>query len=144
MNEFKDILIYCWEIFNINNFNLNNIKMKILRKEKINEVLNTNELDAIYELKNKLLKSFPGVELILFGSKVRGDFEEFSDIDILILVDKNVDHRLKDNIIEIAYDIELKYDIVFGFIIENKKLWRSPRYKVMPLYQNVEREGILI
>ncbi|MBC8388107.1 MAG: nucleotidyltransferase domain-containing protein [Actinobacteria bacterium] len=118
--------------------------MKILRKEKINEVLNTNELDAIYELKNKLLKSFPGVELILFGSKVRGDFEEFSDIDILILVDKNVDHRLKDNIIEIAYDIELKYDIVFGFIIENKKLWRSPRYKVMPLYQNVEREGILI
>lgn len=118
--------------------------MKILRKEKMNKILSINELDAIYELKNELLKSFPGVELILFGSKARRDFEEFSDIDILILVDKNVDHRLKDNIIEIAYDIELKYDIVFGFVIENKKSWRSSRYKVMPLYQNVQREGILV
>ena len=45
--------------------------MKTLRKEKINEVLITNELNAIYKLKNELLKSFPEVELILFGSKVR-------------------------------------------------------------------------
>lgn len=118
--------------------------MKILRGEKINKILSSNEINAIYELKNKLLKRFSEVELILFGSKVRGDFEEFSDIDILILVDKNVDQRLKDDIIEIAYDIELKYDIVFGFIIENKKSWRSSRYKVMPIYQNVEREGIIV
>jgi predicted nucleotidyltransferase len=118
--------------------------MKTLRKEKMNEVLSTNELDAIYKLKNELLKSFPEVELILFGSKARGDFEEFSDIDILILVDKNIDHRLKDNIIEITYDIELSNDIVFGFIIENKKSWRSSKYKVTPLYQNVQREGILV
>ena len=118
--------------------------MKILRKEKMNQVLNNNELDAIYELKSELLKSFSGVELILFGSKARGDFEEFSDIDILILVDEDIDQRLKDSIIGIAYDIELKYDIVFGFIIENKKSWRSSRYKVMPLYQNVEREGVVV
>jgi uncharacterized protein len=118
--------------------------MKTLRKEKMNKTLSNNELDAIYELKSKLSKSYPGVELILFGSKARNDSEEFSDIDILMLVDKNVSHNLKDNIIEIAYDIELKYDIVFGFVIENKKLWKSSRYKVMPLYQNVQREGILV
>ena len=118
--------------------------MKTLRKEKFNEVLNTNELDAIYKLKNELSKSFPEVELILFGSKVRGDFEEFSDIDILILLDREVDYILKDSIIEIAYDIELQYDIVFGFIIENNNSWRSPRYKVTPLYQNIQREGILV
>ena len=118
--------------------------MKTLRKEKMNEVLSTNELDAIFKLKNKLIKSFSGVELILFGSKVRGDFEEFSDIDILILLDRKIDHKVKDNIIEIAYDIELQYDIVFGFIIENKNSWRSPRYKVTPLYRNVQREGVLV
>ncbi|MFO7929436.1 MAG: nucleotidyltransferase domain-containing protein [Candidatus Humimicrobiaceae bacterium] len=118
--------------------------MKTLKKEKINNTLRDNELRAIYKLKNELLKSYPGVELVLFGSKARNDPDEFSDIDILILVDKNVSHDLKDNIIEIAYDIELKYDVVFGFVIENKKLWDSPKYKVTPLYQNVQREGILI
>jgi len=118
--------------------------MRTLRKGRMNKTLSNNELDAIYELKNELLKSYPGVELILFGSKARDDSEELSDIDILILVDKNVSHNLKDKIIEIAYDIELKYDIVFGLVIENKKSWESSRYKVMPLYQNVQREGILV
>jgi len=118
--------------------------MRLLIKTKMNKVLSNNELDAVYELKNKLLENFAGVELILFGSKARGDFEEFSDIDILILVNEDVNQRLKDNIIEIAYDIELKYDIVFGFIIENNKYWRSSKYKVTPLYQNVEREGIKV
>jgi len=118
--------------------------MKTFEKEKLNKTLSNNELGAIYELKNKLSKSYPEVELILFGSKARNDSEEFSDIDILILLDKEISYNLKDNIIEIAYDIELKQDIVFGFVIENKKLWKSSRYKVMPLYQNVQREGILV
>ena len=76
--------------------------MKTLGKEKLNKTLSNNELDAIYELKNKLSKSYPEVELILFGSKARNDSEEFSDIDIFILIDKEISHDLKDNIIEIV------------------------------------------
>ncbi len=116
--------------------------MKTLKRENRN--LNKKEIDAIYDLKSKLLKSFPEVELVLFGSKARGDFEDFSDIDILILVDEEVDHELKDKIIEIAYDIELDNNIVFGFIIERKKFWRSSKYKVMPLYQKVEKDGVIV
>jgi len=37
-----------------------------------------------------------------------------------------------------------KYDVVFGFIIENKKTWRSLRYKATPIYQKVESKGILV
>jgi predicted nucleotidyltransferase len=116
--------------------------MKTLKRENRN--LNKKEIDAIYDLKSKLLKSFPEVELVLFGSKARGDFEDFSDIDILILVDEEVDHELKDKIIEIAYDIELDNNSVFGFIIERKKFWRSSKYKVMPLYQKVEKDGVIV
>ncbi|MHB1336310.1 MAG: nucleotidyltransferase domain-containing protein [Candidatus Humimicrobiaceae bacterium] len=116
--------------------------MKFLKEE--NKILNKKESNAIYKLKNELLKNFPGAELILFGSKARGDFTDFSDLDVLILVDREVDYELKDKIIEIAYDIELENDIVFGLIIENKKSWRSSRYRVMPLYKNVEREGAII
>jgi predicted nucleotidyltransferase len=116
--------------------------MKSLKEN--NKILNFKESNAISKLKYELLKSFPGAELVLFGSKARGDFMDFSDIDILILVDKEVNYKLKDEIIGIVYDIELENDIVFGFIIENKKSWRSSRYSVMPLYQNVEREGIII
>ncbi|MCL6088039.1 MAG: nucleotidyltransferase domain-containing protein [Actinobacteria bacterium] len=116
--------------------------MKFL-KEK-NKILSKKELYALSKLKNELLKNFPGAELILFGSKARGDFTDFSDLDVLILVDQEVDYELKDKIIEIAYDIELENDIVFGLIIENKKSWRSSRYRVMPLYKNVVKEGAII
>jgi len=108
------------------------------------QFLNIKESNAISKLKYDLLKSFPEVELVLFGSKVRGDFVDFSDIDILILVDKEVDYKLKDLIIEIVYDIELEFNIVFGLVIENKKSWRSSKYSVMPLFQNIEREGVVI
>ena len=112
-------------------------------KEK-NKILNEKEFNAVSKLKFELLNSFPGAELVLFGSRARGDFVDFSDIDILILVDKEVDHELKDKIIEIAYDIELEFNIVFGLVIENKKSWRSSKYSVMPLFQNIEREGVII
>jgi len=62
--------------------------MKFL-KEK-NKILNKKESNAISKLKYELLKIFPGVELVLFGSKARRDFMDFSDLDILILVDKEV------------------------------------------------------
>jgi predicted nucleotidyltransferase len=116
--------------------------MQFLR-EKV-KFLNKKESNAISKLKYELLKSFPEVELVLFGSKVRGDFVDYSDIDILILVDKEVDNELKDLIIEIVYDIELEFNIVFGLVIENKKSWRSLKYSVMPLFQNIEREGVVI
>jgi hypothetical protein len=51
------------------------------RLKKIN--LKDNERKALRELKERLLKKYPGVEIILYGSKARGDFDKESDIDLL-------------------------------------------------------------
>lgn len=104
--------------------------------------LNAAETCALRELKQTLPTIAPGAEIILYGSKARGDSEEFSDIDLLVLVETPVDRRLKEAIIGIAYEIELKHDIVFGLLIENKDFWNSPLAVAMPLHQNVDREGI--
>jgi len=40
---------------------------------------------AIEELKINILEQFDVEQLILFGSIVRGDFDEESDIDLLVL-----------------------------------------------------------
>ncbi len=104
--------------------------------------LKENEKKALQELKQKLLKRFPDVEVILYGSKVRSDDEEFSDIDLLILINSQVIRRIKEEITEITYDIELKYDVVFGIIIENRDFWESPLANAMPLHWNIDREGV--
>ena len=108
--------------------------------KKIN--LKDNERKALQELKEKLLRKYPGVEIILYGSKARGDFDKESDIDLLILVKSTVNSRLEEEITHISFDIELNYDVVFGKIVENKDFWNMPLAKAMPLHLNIDKEGV--
>jgi predicted nucleotidyltransferase len=106
--------------------------------------LTENENKALYGFKHILLKRFPQADIILYGSKARGDYDEFSDIDLLVLLDSEVDRSLREEVGEIRYEMELKYDVVFGLMIENKDFWNSPLAKAMPLHWNVDREGVMI
>ena len=108
--------------------------------KKIN--LKDNERKALQELKERLLKKYPEVEIILYGSKARGDFDKESDIDLLILVKSIVSSRLEEEITHITFDIELNYDVVFGKIIENIDFWNMPLAKLMPLHLNIDKEGV--
>ena len=109
-------------------------ELQLLEKEK----------KAIRELKRKVLEIFPEAEFILYGSKARGDNEEFSDVDILIILDREITRIIEKEIFDIAYDIELENDMVFGLIVESKAFWDSELGRSMPLQWNIDREGIKI
>lgn len=104
--------------------------------------LKDNERNALQELKTRLPQLFPDVEIILYGSKARGDSDEESDIDLLILIGSQVNTGIEEEITKITFDIELKYDVVFGKIIENNDFWNSPLANAMPLHWNIDREGL--
>lgn len=106
--------------------------------------LRNNEKKALKELKQRILERFPNAKIILYGSKARGDDEEFSDIDLLILIDSQINRNIKEEITEIKYKMELKYDVLFGTIIENIDFWKSAIANAIPLHWNIEREGISI
>lgn len=111
----------------------------------LNELgLKDNERKALIELKERLPQRVPKVEIILYGSKARGDFVKESDIDLLILVESPVTSKLEEDITHITFDIELKYDVVFGKIVENKDSWNTPLAKAMPFHWNIDREGIRV
>lgn len=114
--------------------------MKVLSKLKINGT----ELTSIQKLKEKILEEFPGAEFILYGSKAKGNDEEFSDIDILVLLGREVTTEIEKRIFDIAYDIGLENDIIFSIIVESKKFWESPLAKAMPFHWNVTMDGITI
>ena len=111
----------------------------------LNELaLKDNERKALIELKKRLPERFPDVEIILYGSKARGDFLKESDIDLLILVESPVTSKLEEEITHITFDIELKYDVVFGKIVESKNFWNTPLANAMPFHWNIDREGVRI
>lgn len=116
------------------------MKKAILKTLKLKD----NEIKAIEELKKIILDLYPDAEIILFGSKARGDYDKDSDIDILILLDMEVNSKLEEKIISDIYDIELKYGLIFGLLIKNRNKWNIC-YKCNPfLKENISREGIFI
>ena len=82
-------------------------------------------------------------EVILYGSRARGDNNSESDWDILILVDAAVDLDYERLFRHKLYDLELETGEVFSTTVYNKTDWKS-RYWMTPLFQNVSKEGVRI
>lgn len=106
--------------------------------------LKENEKKALLELKKKLFKSFPVSEIILYGSKARGDFDKESDIDILVILNDKVDDDTREKIFSISFKIEIKYDVIFGILVESKDFWSSPLAETMLISRNINMEGVLL
>ena len=83
-------------------------------------------------------------QVILFGSRARGDWNEESDWDFLILTDKNDTEDLFKKIRnDVILEVELPSLNVVQTIIRNRRIWEED-YWITPLYNNVKEEGILI
>ena len=103
-----------------------------------------NEIRALSEFKQKLLARFPEAAVTLYGSKARGERTVDSDIDLLILVNGPVTREVKEEVVKIAYNLELAYDVVFGLLVEDRYFWQSGLARAMPLHLNVDRDGVLL
>lgn len=95
-------------------------------------------------IKKSVNKVDPNAILILYGSYARRDYTAESDIDLLILVDKeNITRNDKIKITYPLYDVELETGIVISPKVYSKKFWQQ-EHKVTPFYENVNREGIVL
>ncbi|MBI5788030.1 MAG: nucleotidyltransferase domain-containing protein [Candidatus Schekmanbacteria bacterium] len=83
------------------------------------------------------------LELKLFGSKVRGDFDEESDIDILVVIDSE-DWRFKEKISYITADANIDFDCNLSPVIYYKKDHEKNKYFNTLFIQELENQGIPI
>ncbi|MFQ5814468.1 MAG: nucleotidyltransferase domain-containing protein [Anaerolineae bacterium] len=108
-------------------------------------VLQPDELRAVEEFKRRLLAKLPGQvkDIILFGSKARGDDHSGSDIDLLVIVDRRTPEA-DDVISDITADtlLEKRIDIsALDFTRDEIAEWSAIG---TPLMRNVAAEGIVL
>jgi predicted nucleotidyltransferase len=84
----------------------------------------------------------PDAEIILYGSRARGDEIKESDWDFLVLVDGPLDERRTDKIRHCLYEIEWECGEVLSCIVRTREEWESSLYKTMPLYKSVKDHGV--
>ncbi|OFX51643.1 MAG: hypothetical protein A2046_09795 [Bacteroidetes bacterium GWA2_30_7] len=95
--------------------------------------------DLKKHLQNKYGNSIKDV--ILFGSRARGDSMEFSDYDILIVLNTNYSWRDEDKILDLCYDIDLKYNILIDAHLISKNELNTIRGR-QPVFINAIKSGI--
>ena len=77
----------------------------------------------------------------LFGSYARGNYEDDSDVDIMVLLNKNEFERYSDELVDLIVELTGKYSVLPSIMVEFEKEYRE-NIDVQSLYRNIENEGI--
>lgn len=103
-----------------------------------------DEHELLQCVKTAVLEIEPTAEVILFGSRARGDAHPDSDWDFLVLLDGHVDHARRLRVYERLYQLEgsLGYQESLAAVVRSQLVWKSDWYHKQLLYQNVKQEGI--
>jgi predicted nucleotidyltransferase len=101
------------------------------------------QTEILSDLKNHLITNFGNSikDVILFGSQARGDSKEYSDFDVLILLDKEYSGKDENRILDLCYDIDLKYNILIDAHILSIKELNTIRGR-QPVFVNAIKSGI--
>ena len=79
----------------------------------------------------------------LFGSKVRGDWTKYSDVDILLIVADDK-WKFRQPFSVIISDIALKYDVELDVRVISAERWLYMKNIQAGLYQNISRDAVPI
>ena len=92
-------------------------------------------------IKQEIARIDSKAEIILYGSRARGNERPDSDWDILILTEYPVDIIMERQFRNALYELELETGEPFSVFVYSKNDWDT-RQVITPFHANVTREGI--
>ena len=105
----------------------------------------TDKLQILKDLKNHLVRYYnkPIRDIILFGSQAAGAAKMNSDFDVLIVLENDYNIKDENTIINLCYNIDLKYNIVIDAHLISQSEINSLRGK-QPIYIKAINNGIYV
>lgn len=97
---------------------------------------------TIARIRDLVKRISPKAKVILFGSQARGDAREDSDIDVIILLDKErITYQDKIDITNPLFDLEEEEKVMICPLVYTMNEWYGRPVK-SPFYMNVLNDGI--
>lgn len=106
-------------------------KFQKLEKQQVLQLVK----NVVHEVDNN-------AEIILYGSRARGDYHEESDWDFLVLLDDGDNFDVWEKLREKLYYMELESGEIFSIISHSKEYW--DKLKLSYFHEEVTKEGIKI
>jgi predicted nucleotidyltransferase len=102
------------------------------------------DIDTILKRLKKDLKAALGEkigDLILFGSYSRGDNTEYSDVDLLILINSRLTRDETRKVDDLIADYSLEHDVVISGLVYPIETYQ--RFNT-PFLLNIKEDGIVV
>lgn len=97
---------------------------------------------AIEEATRLLRERFSIEDIILFGSKARGDDDRDSDIDLLVLTPRTLSRSERRAMTDALFPLQLRHDVVLSLLTVPAAEWNHGVLSVLPIHDEITREGM--
>ena len=98
--------------------------------------------EGLTELLHRLYDQFHVVSVILYGSVARGEADEESDTDLLILTAEPLSRPARHDITDVVFDVNLRYGTNFSTLVLDQHTWETGAVAVLPLKEAIMQDGI--
>ena len=104
-----------------------------------------DNMALLNKMKSVLDNSFSGLieKVILFGSRVDGTARDYSDYDVLVVVNRTIDWETRDSIRSALYELNIEYDILLSVQVISEPELHTIMGK-QPFIQNAIETGIAV
>lgn len=100
-----------------------------------------------YEIAKKLKEELSGIvhliDFRVFGSRARGDEDEYSDIDVFIEVE-SLNNELEEKISDIVWEVGFENSIYISPLIFTRYEIEDSPLRVSPIVKNITEEGVIV
>jgi predicted nucleotidyltransferase len=103
--------------------------------------MNEKDLKITERFAFRLREKVDDVDVILYGSRARGDSSRFSDMDVCVTVGR-LNKRMRDIIFDIAWEVGFSEGVVIVPLIFEKKEWLDSPITESTIYKTIKKEGI--
>ena len=95
------------------------------------------------ELKQRLSQVVPLLDLRVFGSRARGDADEYSDMDVFVEIEY-LTKDLKEKISEVTWEVGFKNEVVISTLIFTRDELENTPLRSSPIVEAINEEGVKV
>ncbi|MBI5043951.1 MAG: nucleotidyltransferase domain-containing protein [Nitrospirae bacterium] len=106
-------------------------------------VVQQKDYEIAKELKKRLSEVVNLIDFRIFGSRARGEADEYSDMDVFIEVEY-LDKQLKEKIRNITWEVGFENSIYISPLIFTRYEIEDSPLRASPIVKNIAEEGVKV
>lgn len=104
--------------------------------------LSPNQLQALDEVRRRLVHDFNVEAILLYGSVVREEADEESDLDLLVLTTEPLTRTARHGITDAVFEVNLHHGTNLSTLVIDRSAWETGPVSVLPIRDEILKEGI--